>query len=167
MRCFFALDAGSEVLREIENILDSLRKMGSGIKVVEGKNLHFTLKFLGEMNESEVEAMITSLREVERVPAFTLELKGMGYFGQKDRIRNVWLDVGKGKEQINELHEMIEKNTLGTNDTRFYPHLTLCRLKSQENAEKTLAFIHENECVKIGEMKAREKRAHTRWSRIF
>ena len=63
MRTFIALDLPVEAVREIENIQNKLKKkvLFTG-KFTERDNLHFTLKFFGEISDEKVEEVKNNFR---------------------------------------------------------------------------------------------------------
>jgi 2'-5' RNA ligase len=49
MRCFIGIDLSSPAIKEIKRLQNIIEPHFTG-KVTESKNLHLTLKFLGEIN---------------------------------------------------------------------------------------------------------------------
>jgi len=72
--------------------------------------------------------IIKALEDVEFEP-FTVKLEGVGFFPNEKFVRVVWIGVGKGSEEIERLHEEVEKR-LGK-DERFVPHVTVARAKGR------------------------------------
>ena len=66
MRVFIALDLNREAMNEIKRVQDIIRKktLVTG-KFTETENLHLTLKFLGEVEEKEVDIIKEKLREIK------------------------------------------------------------------------------------------------------
>ena len=52
MRCFVAVDINNDIRAKIASLQDQLKF--PGIKLIEPQSLHFTLKFLGEIDEDNV-----------------------------------------------------------------------------------------------------------------
>ncbi|MFC1698136.1 RNA 2',3'-cyclic phosphodiesterase [Nanoarchaeota archaeon] len=70
------------------------------------------------------------LKNVE-FPKFTLTLDTIGVFPSPSRINVVWIDV-KEKQMVNELQKSIDDYMLNLgfeNETKFYPHITVARVK--------------------------------------
>ena len=96
MRCFFAVGIERGFIPEIVEIQERLSSSGADIKLVEPENLHYTLKFLGDVNDDYISYLIKAIsRELIRYKCFNLELRGIGFFGSPNYIRNVWLGAGK------------------------------------------------------------------------
>ncbi|RLG17327.1 RNA 2',3'-cyclic phosphodiesterase [Nanoarchaeota archaeon] len=122
MRCFLAIELPEHVKDQIEEFKKWVR---GRVKFVEKKNLHLTLRFLGDVDPNQV---MKALEDVEFKP-FTAKLEGIGFFPNERFIRVIWIGVGKGSEEIEKLHEEIERR-LGR-DERFVPHVTIARAKGR------------------------------------
>lgn len=152
MRCFFSVDIPNDMKKKILNIQDDIRNISIKAKYVEKENLHFTLSFLGEINSDEVTRLITNLtRELENMKSFKINLKSLGYFGSSQNIRNVWIGISEGKDQFYKLFISITKHT-NTNDSRFSPHVTLCRIKSSHNMNALLSYVNKMKDREFGIM---------------
>ena len=83
MRCFIALDLPREVINEIKDIQTNIQKQNLFIgKFTEPENLHLTLKFLGEIGETEIEEVKKRLQEI-KMPEFEVSLGETGIFSKK------------------------------------------------------------------------------------
>lgn len=128
MRCFISVDFNRDVRDELERVQQEL----TGLKVWHGKltereNLHLTLKFLGEIEESKVEEVRKRLREI-KMPQFSCYLGNLGVF-TPSFIKIVWAHI-IGKE-ILELQKQIDEKLkdLFHPEKRFMSHLTIARVK--------------------------------------
>ena len=54
-RAFIAIDFPSEIVKEIARVQELLGKVKFTGKITELENLHLTIKFLGEIDEKQVE----------------------------------------------------------------------------------------------------------------
>ena len=52
LRCFIAIEIPETIKKSIADIIDSLKKSGADVKWVSPENIHITLQFLGETEES-------------------------------------------------------------------------------------------------------------------
>ncbi|PJF22557.1 MAG: RNA 2',3'-cyclic phosphodiesterase [Phototrophicales bacterium] len=120
-------------------IQDLLHKLYTNIPTarwVDMANLHLTLKFIGEVDDTQASGINTMLRTVQS-PAFDLQLKGIGVFPQSKRKppRVLWVGISKSPELFT-LQKKVEAAlaTLGIlpEDRPFSPHLTLARFKTQK-----------------------------------
>lgn len=158
MRLFIAIDLDQNLRSRVEGIENQIRECNCDVKLVEPGNLHFTLKFLGEVPErgvKEIEDRISAL--VKDVKEFRLSLEGFGYFGKPDYIRSLWIDVVEGR---NELVKLIGDMNKDLDNIRrevhaANPHLTIGRVKSGRNKEALLEKINSLKDVKLGEMRVK------------
>lgn len=99
---------------------------------VPADQLHLTLKFIGEVDESRILDIDDALKEII-LPEFSLSLKGVGTFPPRGTPRILWAGV-EPIEGTAALRNSIER-TLAAIDIprdkrKFVPHLTLARLRN-------------------------------------
>lgn len=144
MRVFIAVDINEHaIISSIRRIQDELTAShSSDLKPVELGNLHLTLKFLGELDEKTVEAVMERVRDI-RYPRFRIRVKGLGYFPGGGRVNVIWAGVAEGVEQLRGLYTLVEDEmaSLGFRRDRFSPHLTICRVKAVRNKGLLLSII--------------------------
>ncbi|MCL6451351.1 MAG: RNA 2',3'-cyclic phosphodiesterase [Acetobacteraceae bacterium] len=143
LRCFVAVPLEGEVHGSAVGFLRRLAALAPAVKWVEPENLHFTLKFLGEVEEGRLEKVKAALGQaLAGKAAFGLELCGAGAFPNLRRPRVVWLGAGAGRDRLGELAEAVESALAPLGFPRearaFSPHLTLGRAR-QPGAAGALA----------------------------
>ena len=131
-RTFIAVSASPEIRRSAGKLMDALRPAAGEVKWVESENLHWTLQFLGELDNLEIPAVCSAVSAaVRELESFDLEARGAGAFPSADRPRTLWLGAGAGAQAMVALHAAIQKklDRLGYRGEhrRFVPHLTLGR----------------------------------------
>jgi 2'-5' RNA ligase len=116
-----------------------------GAKWAQEDNLHLTLRFIGEVDEPAFADIAEALGEVE-APAFTLQLAGVGQFGDRKRAYALWAGV-RASEPLALLRGRIEtalsRAGVPRDDRKFLPHVTLARLKDAK-ADRVAAFLAEH-----------------------
>ena len=130
-----------------ENLDAYLRKIASMLpesRQTIPKNFDLTLKFFGNVSESEAEQIKQKLSSLYFEP-FETHLDGIQVFSER-LIRIVWVGLSNSDKFI-ELHHQIESSLspLFPHDSRFHPHLTIARIKSLKNKEaflEALSHIH-------------------------
>jgi RNA 2',3'-cyclic 3'-phosphodiesterase len=132
-RTFIALGASSEVVGHARRIVKRLRSLANDIKWVEPHQLHWTLHFLGEIEDGEIFDLCQALeRATADIPEFTLQARGVGAFPRAKAPRTLWIGVGEGTAQMEALYDSIDRELkpLGFRgeNRRYIPHLTLGRV---------------------------------------
>jgi 2'-5' RNA ligase len=152
---FIAIDLDETLRKGIEEAENKIKKTGCYAKLVEPENLHITVKFLGEVSESSVNGIENKISEtISGVKQFQIGLEGVGFFGNPNHIRTIWIDFGEGKGQLVKLIENMNKNLdyIRREVHESNPHLTVGRVKSGVNKEKLLETIRSMKDVKFGQM---------------
>lgn len=131
-RAFLALDISQDIKTKIMELEETVQRSGADVKLVEGENLHVTLKFLGEIGADSVEEIRKTMIGVKVAP-FQLEAKGTGVFPNPRMARVLWVGVGKGSEETVSIFKQLDEglSSLGFRKEReFTPHITIGRVRS-------------------------------------
>ena len=134
IRSFIAVPLAPEIRRGAVRLINRIRHEGDGIKWVPTDNLHLTLKFLGEVDNTEVPRVCDVISGVtERFEPFELTFSGTGGFPDTDRPRVLWVGIQEDTDSLVQMVGLLEKELaqLGfkpePRDHR--PHLTLGRTR--------------------------------------
>jgi len=114
-----------------------------GARWVESHNLHMTLRFIGEVDESLAEDLTAALDAV-RVDPFDLTLKGICSFGRPPH--SVWVgceDAPSGAlaHLQSTVESIVVRTGLNAEGRKFSPHVTLARFKKNISPERLGAFV--------------------------
>ena len=139
MRAFIAAEIPEEIQGILSDAQDKLRSAAACVKWVEPRNIHITLRFLGEINENRTEAVCGGIYETLRgVDAFRVSLSGLGAFPARGYPRVIWAGIDKGAEELRAIAEGLRKMPEDCGETAeerpFSAHITLGRVKSGDNA---------------------------------
>lgn len=136
MRLFLAID----LPKEIKDYLFELEKKVKEAKItwVSKKNLHLTLKFLGEVNEKDLPELKKQIQIIH--PKLKLKLSKIGFFPNSKEPRVIWVGV-EPEEEIIFLQQKLDGQLLHLfpGEQKFQAHLTLGRIKSIRRKEE---FLH-------------------------
>src|ERR1051325_7228345 len=111
VRAFVAVETPPEVREQAGRLIQRLRATAAKVRWVDPQQLHWTLKFLGNVELDEVPEICEALEAaVEPVAPFDVEALGAGAFPDVHRPRTVWIGMGHGSEAMIELHGAIERN---------------------------------------------------------
>jgi len=159
IRSFIAFDVDSEsVLKRMTDVQNLLAKTGADLKLVEPKNIHITLRFLGNITPNMVEKIFEEMKRVQFIP-FNIEIRGVGAFPHLRYPRVVWMGITEGAEQLRNIFNQLEPRlrSLGfaPDSKGFGPHLTIARIRSGRNKAELVKFVTENASCEFGIVKAK------------
>ena len=161
MRVFVALEVPSHVLDSLSNFQKEIMATGADLKPVERENLHFTVKFLGEISEPQAAEVGSRLGRLT-LKAAEVEVRGVGAFPSSARPRVVWAGVPHEHEELvapiaNGVIASLEG--IGERDDRpFRAHITLARVRSGLNSRQLGELLNENSQRSFGFVKLTELR---------
>ncbi len=154
VRCFVAVDVeDSEIIDKVVRVQGEIARLAR-IKPVERENLHFTLKFLGEIPEEKVEAVRKALLNL-KFKTFRVQLKGVGVFPDYRYIRVIWIGAGEGSRELISLQKVVDEILVKLNfkkETEYTPHLTIARVKGVLNREALVTRLREMQSLEFGEI---------------
>ena len=129
-RLFIALDLPGDARQALE----SIQPWGvPGVRLVAPDQLHLTLHFLGNIDETVGQNLPAVLAEVPS-PPLTLVLSGVGQFPEKGPAQILWAGVAENPE-LRQLRREIEARLSAAIGSRgesrpWRPHITLARVTS-------------------------------------
>jgi len=138
MRAFIALELSEGIRTELLRLQDELKKAGANVKWVIPDNIHLTLKFLGNIDESRLSEIENVLRPIADANSpFEINLFKIGAFPDINYPRVIWAGIDKGCSQAEEIARNIEggleKIGFPKESRPFSAHLTLGRVRSGKN----------------------------------
>jgi 2'-5' RNA ligase len=169
IRSFIALELEDQETKEqIISFGQRLKTNQPKLKLVEPENLHMTVKFLGDIDESLAPKIYKILKEEineKRFQGKIYEFKLMGT-GQFRKFSVIWIKLKGNIQFLQEIKDTVElqlnKNLKILKDKRseFAPHLTIGRLKSNKINYKTFEIfkkiINEHKNYEFGSFKISE-----------
>ncbi|MFB6284426.1 MAG: RNA 2',3'-cyclic phosphodiesterase [Halobacteria archaeon] len=165
-RVFLAVQPPTDVYSTVEKLQDRLGAINRDLNSVETTNLHVTVKYLGNESDVEVEAVAEVLRELRGVhDGFELELRGLGAFPEVTDPQDIWVGVGRGAGQLQEIHDDLQKKLVGLNlaprdEYDYVPHMTVAQIREDRGrsgpadlgfgGEDLQSFMKQNATTKYG-----------------
>ncbi len=147
IRTFIAVELPARFLQEIEKLESELNT--AGLKLVKPELVHITMKFLGDINESDIEPITSALSQINCAP-FEARIRGIGVFPKPAYIKVIWLGA---KGNFDALHNEVERVLLPFKfgkDHHFSPHATLARVKELREKALLLEKIKKLENIDLG-----------------
>lgn len=133
MRLFFAVHLVKDVEERVGQLLLQLREQTPTVNWVRQQNLHFTLRFLGDVEKQRLEDVLEIGRLVgSQHAACSIRLSGVGTFPKVGSAKVVWLGVDEPHilQQLNRsLERELRQSGFAPEPKPYSPHLTLARIK--------------------------------------
>jgi RNA 2',3'-cyclic 3'-phosphodiesterase len=159
LRAFIAIQLSDELRRQIGSVQEKLRRELAGrIGWTNPNGIHLTLKFLGDIRESQIQPLQEVLqRAAVSAQPFSLEARGVGAFPNPRAPRVIWVGLHGSDgdmEVLRHLQAAIEDGTaeLGfQKEARaFTPHLTLARIRDRLEAGTLDKVLAANQSRAVG-----------------
>ena len=156
IRSFLAVEVSVPVLKRIERIQEEFKSSDPDVRWVNPTKIHLTLKFFGDIEESQIDSIISSIEiPVQSTQPFQLKVHGTGAFPNPKNPRVVWVGLAEGKEALSHLQKQLESSLekvgFPPEDRSFHPHLTLGRVKSSRGKGALAAKIEKYRDEEYGE----------------
>lgn len=137
IRSFIAIELPEEIRKGLGRLEGWLKSQGyTQARWVDPASMHLTLKFLGNITASKIEAITGAIQEAAQgTSPFELEVRNLGAFPNLRRVQVAWAGVSGETDKLNLLQKRIDNNLakIGFDpETRpFSSHLTLARMRDQ------------------------------------
>jgi 2'-5' RNA ligase len=135
MRLFYCLELPPLVRAELDRIAQPLRRTEARVAWVRPENFHITVKFLGEVEPSVVDALKALGAQVaEKFPKSEIVFDTVGAFPAPHRPRVIWIGSHQAPQAIFDLQKYLERELtkMGFEAERhFAPHVTIGRVKDE------------------------------------
>ncbi|MBN2456712.1 MAG: RNA 2',3'-cyclic phosphodiesterase [Sedimentisphaerales bacterium] len=160
MRVFIATDIDEQIRAALRNLQQQLQSKvdvkKSDVKWVEPKNIHLTLKFLGQIKDDKAVEVCNIVKSVaDEHSDFELDIGPVGSFGGRSA-RVLWVSAGGQNDNLLRLQKDLEKQFAlagWPEETRtFAGHLTLCRIRNSKAGIKLAQASRDYEDFKLGTM---------------
>ncbi len=130
----------------IINLEQAISKTDADVKLVEPENIHLTLKFLGDTEESQIDAIEQIIKEsVMGIPPFSLTLRGTGVFPNERYLKVLWIGIVDA-DPLARIAKLIEEKLVplgfAKEKREFSAHLTIGRVRTARNKDQLLSVIH-------------------------
>jgi RNA 2',3'-cyclic 3'-phosphodiesterase len=143
MRLFVAVQVPDDIRGKASSLSAELPP--DAITPVQPKNMHLTLRFIGEVDEKAKDEIVRKLEAVRFKP-FGCSMKGVGVFPSEDYVRVVWAGVESGGALVALAKSVIETLAgIGEQDPKpFSAHMTIVRVRRKIDPKAFLAR-HKND----------------------
>jgi 2'-5' RNA ligase len=147
-RLFIAIDISEQARSLVASRIDQLKRRFTNVRVswTKPENLHLTVKFLGDVEESRITELVKMVAgAASALSPIQAELNGPGVFPSERKPKVLWLGITDPQGSIRMAAAVIEKacEKIGfAPELRpFRPHLTIGRIRAPRAANE-LARAH-------------------------
>jgi RNA 2',3'-cyclic 3'-phosphodiesterase len=159
IRCFLAIELPEAIRRKIEEVQKELKLSHADVRWVNPQNIHLTLKFFGNIDESRIDPIGKSLEGlIQTTPSFSLSIRGMGSFPHLKKPRVIWMGLNEGKEVLVALQKRVDEGLkkigFEPEERDFHPHLTLGRAKSDRGRDELIGRMEKYQEEEFGNFRA-------------
>jgi 2'-5' RNA ligase len=160
IRCFIAVNLTEEVRKSLADVISELRKSRADVKWIPPGNIHLTLKFLGNTDDSLVPAISESLsKKLSHYKPFYIKIADVGCFPSEKHPRVIWIGM-EGADELKEIQKDVdaEISTFGfaPDDRPFSPHLTIGRVRSARNLTELMKYFEGFKAADFGTIAIRD-----------
>ena len=125
------LFTGVELPPDVGQDLAIMRGGIEGARWIDPENYHLTLRFIGDISDRAADELTGELQRVVAMPAFSINLAGMGVFGtKKPHSLYVKVDESPDLRRLQAMHERVCQSLgMAPEQRKFTPHVTIARLR--------------------------------------
>lgn len=137
IRTFIAVELSPQVASRAGDLIDKLRVAAAEVNWVATQQLHLTLKFLGDVPDTETPDICRVVQQVAaQFEPFEVTFRGLGAFPNMREPRTLWIGAEDGADELKALQAALDealKQDLGfaREQRAFQPHLTIGRVKRE------------------------------------
>jgi len=159
VRTFVAVNLDASLHKTLGDIIEKFASSRANVKWVAPENVHATLKFLGNVDETLLPDVFAACEKAaDGFGPIELDLKAVGCFPNMSRPRVVWLGIEKGGELLKKLQRQVENELerIGFPKEKrgFKAHLTIGRVKGGDRISRLCQLLEEEKDIFIGSMRA-------------
>lgn len=138
LRVFTAVEISPEIRSAATRLIERLKAAPTKVTWTKPANLHYTLKFLGDVPETQLPDVCRAVEEaVSPFTPFEIVAGRVGAFPSISRPRTLWIGVTDGAERVELVFQALERllKPLGypPEGRRFTAHLTLGRVRDSSS----------------------------------
>ena len=153
-RLFLGIPVSEEVKTKVQVFYDALQEIGADLNLVSFDNLHFTVKFLGSVDDNKIPEIVEKMNDlVSTFSSFSLKLQGTGAFPSEEKINVIWIGLKDERlialiKATNEVLDYIHQEDYAET----VPHLTIARVKSAKNKKQLQKVLQKFQHQEFGGM---------------
>jgi len=157
MRIFISIELPDEIKKNLDKLMAKLKETEAAVKWVKAENLHLTLKFLGWVEDKQLDNLIKLTKEaVSGFESFKISFENLGTFPSGENPKIIWVGTDKGGQELCKLAKNLEQTLAAAGYSKesreFRSHITIGRVKKKQGADKLKEKIKSLSAPKFGEV---------------
>ncbi|MFH1103880.1 MAG: RNA 2',3'-cyclic phosphodiesterase [Actinomycetota bacterium] len=140
-RVFVAVPLDEETRHRLAHLVRTRVAVMPG-RAVPPENWHLTLRFLGEIDDVQLDRLRAALDAADLGPAFQVRWGTLGAFPRPSRAGVLWIGLEGDPDPLHSLSEGVDEalEVAGhaPEDRPFRPHLTICRMRPEEDVRSVV-----------------------------
>lgn len=150
------LFAAADIPDEHKTTLLKAQKAFPGLPWTSAKQIHLTMRFIGEVDVDQFDRVVECLNDVS-VPPFSLRPAGTGFFPDAVKPSIFWFGLQASPELLKlkqKVDTALNKSIgLALENRNFIPHITLLRFKTRPSNELVAALSAKFSPIELAEFK--------------
>jgi 2'-5' RNA ligase len=135
IRAFIAVKIAPDTVKALAGLISRLKESPAQVKWVRPESIHFTLKFLGNIEAGRIDQIEAALAgPLSEESPFRIDVGMLGGFPNLERPRVLWAGVEDAGNGLKRLAKLVDRKLTKVGFARekraFAPHLTLGRVKN-------------------------------------
>jgi 2'-5' RNA ligase len=160
VRLFVALQISEDIRERFAALINELGRVDAKSAAkkprwVAPKNLHVTLKFIGNTDEAKLDSIRAALSAVRSARAVRLHFRTIGFFPNAQRPRVIWGGMEASENLVplaTEIDRGLAAAGFAAETHEYQPHLTLARLDPPAMSGELQKAIEGNTARNFGEL---------------
>lgn len=141
IRCFVAIELDEAVKNKLMRLQEGLqRELGpktTGIRWLRANQMHLTLKFLGDVEDSRIRELCSAISVAASSHSpFDFEIENCGTFPPHRVARVLWVGISDPQQKLQALQKSVEDSLAEVDfppeGRKYSAHLTLARIRQAE-----------------------------------
>jgi len=147
LRAFIAFKLPVHVTSLLHSVQQELMNYGFKVRWVRPENIHLTIKFLGDIHQTDLDRISEALIEsATSYSSFSFSAKGIGIFPGLNRPQVIWVGLSGEIERITRFQRQLDQSlsVIGfpKENRPFQGHLTLGRFKGKTHTGKLVDALN-------------------------
>ncbi len=154
MRLFVALEPSAKVIANLTELVRRLAPMAP-VRWVHPRNMHLTLKYIGEWDESQLDEVVDALSRVRIRHKLKVPLAGLDFFPYAPSPRVFWVTAENTpplRQLASSVDAQLSRLGIAPEVRPYMPHLTLGRLRGSVDLTELHEAIEELPSREFGDL---------------